>query len=199
MYELDKTYTNHFFYTNSISTMPQALFLVPEFIRVFGIKKVLDIGCATGLYLKTFQMNNVSGLGIEGSTIPQRLKWVPSNYIVQKDLRFEINKFSGYDFVLSMEVAEHIEEEYADVYVNNLTKHNADTIFMTAAPPGHAGTAHVNCQPKQYWVDKIEKKGYTNTLAYDDMIKHYAAKATEEGVFIHHWFLPNFMVFKKEN
>ena len=70
MYELDKTYTNHFFYTNSISTMPQALFLVPEFIRVFGIKKVLDIGCATGLYLKAFQMNNVSGLGIEGSTIP---------------------------------------------------------------------------------------------------------------------------------
>lgn len=199
MYKLDDVYTNKFFYNNCLTTASMALYMTPYYIRTFNVNKVLDIGCATGLYLKAFKMNGVDGLGIEGSTIPDRLKMVPSNYIVKKDLRFDIGKYSGYNFVMSIEVAKHIEGQYADTYVNNLTNHNADTIFMTAAPPGQGGDAHVNCQPKTYWVDKIEKKGYINTTEYDHIFKAAAAVASDEGAFIHHWFLPNFMVFKKEN
>ena len=199
MYELDEVCDYEIFYKNAMTTAPQTLYMVPYFVKMFNVDKVIDIGCATGLYLKAFKMYGVDGIGVEGSNIPTQLMWVPPNYIIKRDLRFEIEEKNGYNFLMSIEVAEHIEESFADTYVTNLTKHGVDTIFMTAAPPGQGDTAHVNCQPKQYWVDKIEKKGYTNTLAYDDMIKHYAAKATEEGVFIHHWFLPNFMVFKKEN
>jgi len=198
VYKLDDIYTNRFFYNNCMATASQALYMVPYFIKVFNVKRVLDLGCATGLWLKAFRMNQIDGLGIEGSTIPQHLKMVPSNYIVQKDLRFEIDKRLGFNFIMSIEVAEHIEREYADVYVNNLTKHGADTIFMTAAPPGQGGDAHVNCQPKTYWVDKIEQKGYINTTEYDYEFHIAAEKAGDEGAFIHHWFLPNFMVFKKE-
>lgn len=199
MYKLDDVYTNKFFYNNCLATASMALYMTPYLIKLFDVNRVLDIGCATGLWLKAFRMCGVEGIGIEGSTIPDRLKMVPANYIVQKDLRLDIDTYKGYDFVMSVEVAEHIEAEYADIYVNNLTKHEANTIFFTGAPPGQGGDAHVNCQPKSYWVEKMAKNGYTNTLEYDAAIHEAAAGASEEGAFIHHWFLPNFMVFKKEN
>jgi len=49
------------------------------------------------------------------------------------------------------------------------------------------------------WVDKVDENGYINTLEYDDEIKAYGTLAGPEGYFIHHWFMPNFMVFKKDN
>jgi hypothetical protein len=198
MYELDKVYTNRFFYNNTIATASQALYIVPFFKLWFNVSKVLDVGCASGLYLKAFQMNGTDGVGIEGSTIPERQLMVPKEYILKEDLRFDVGKHLDCNFVMSIEVAEHIEEEFSDTFVRNLTKHRADTIFMTAAPPGQGGDAHVNCQPKEYWVEKVEKNGYTNTLEYDDEIKAACQLAGAENAFIHHWFIPNsYMVFKK--
>jgi hypothetical protein len=31
---------------------------------------------------------------------------------------------------------------------------------MTSAPVGQGGTNHVNCQPKEYWIEKMEKRGF---------------------------------------
>ena len=176
----------------------QALYLAPHLISIFKITKVLDVGCASGLYLKAFRMNGIDGIGIEGSTISARMKMVDSNYIVQKDLRFDIPKYPNVNFVMSIEVAEHIEEEYVDIYVNNLTKHEAQHIFITATPPAQVGTSHVNCQLKEYWVEKIEKNGYNETSEYDERIDKVVSCAGEENAIIHHWFLNNYMVFKKE-
>ena len=197
MYNLDQTYDAHFFYTNVMVCASQALYITPHLIDIFKITKVLDIGCASGLYLKAFRMNGIDGIGVEGSTIHDRMKMVDPNYIVQKDLRFDIPKYSNVDFVMSIEVAEHIEKEYADVYVNNLTKHGAQHILLTAAPPGQSGAAHVNCQPKEYWVEKIEKNGYTNTSGYDERIDKVVSTAGAENATIHHWFSDSYMVFKK--
>ena len=100
-----------------------------------------------------------------------------------------------------MKVAECIESQYADIYVNNVMKHGTDTIFMTLSPADQGGDVHINCQPKDYWVEKISKKGYIYTDEYKDDIRNIITKAGDHvtlAAVIIDWFEENYMVFKKE-
>lgn len=62
------------------------------------------------------------------------------------------------DLVISIEVAEHIAEEFVDHYLDTLA--NGRIVCMTAALPDQDGHHHVNCQPSQYWIEKMTTRGY---------------------------------------
>ena len=64
----------------------------------------------------------------------------------------------------SLEVAEHIPIESADVFIENLVRHSDGMILFSAAPPGQGGEFHVNEQPYDYWRQKFKRHGYA---AYD--------------------------------
>lgn len=64
-----------------------------------------------------------------------------------------------YDLALSFELAEHLPERYADNLVDTLAN-AGDTIVMTAATPGQGGTHHVNEQPREYWYEKFQSRGF---------------------------------------
>ena len=63
------------------------------------------------------------------------------------------------DLVWSCEVAEHIIPEKVDYYIDTLT--NGRVIAMSHALPGQDGHHHVNCQPREYWIEKITNRGYS--------------------------------------
>jgi hypothetical protein len=63
------------------------------------------------------------------------------------------------DLVWSCEVAEHIQPEKVDNYIETLS--NGKVIAMTHAVPGQAGHHHVNCQPAEYWIDLMASHGYS--------------------------------------
>lgn len=64
---------------------------------------------------------------------------------------------------------------------------------MTHALPGQVGYHHVNCQPKEYWINLFAQRGFaykeveTNTLKECMGDKPYG-----------HWVRNSFMLFKKE-
>ncbi len=60
---------------------------------------------------------------------------------------------------MSFEVAEHLEEQFADVFIDNITK-LSDVVVFSAAIPQQGGTHHVNEQWASYWTEKFRKKGY---------------------------------------
>jgi hypothetical protein len=67
-----------------------------------------------------------------------------------------------YDLAISCEVAEHLEERFADLFVEKLTA-AAPRVFLTAAEPDTGlgpGLYHVNEQPHAYWVKKMAGKGF---------------------------------------
>ena len=64
------------------------------------------------------------------------------------------------DLAQSFEVAEHIEEEYADIFLHNLLKDDPDIVLLTAAPIGQHGFKHVNCQEREYWMTKMKNMGW---------------------------------------
>lgn len=56
-------------------------------------------------------------------------------------------------------MAEHLEEEQEEVYLENITK-TSDQILFTAAVPGQMGVNHINEQWQSYWIKKFRERGY---------------------------------------
>ena len=163
-YDLDEAYTAGFFGWDNNAPQQKVLaqYFVPRIVERFKPKYVLDVGCGTGQWLDEYRKYSVLAKGIEGSgnafiemseeTKKNVLKWDLRDKIKEEDYSI--------DFVQSFEVAEHIEEEYADIFIHHLVKDDPDVILLTAASPGQAGHQHVNCKNREYWEVKMKNNGY---------------------------------------
>lgn len=154
-------------------------------------ESVIDFGCAIGTHLEPFYIKGVSIKGIEGNKYAIENSVVPSRYLVQHDLREPFVSSGYYDLALSIEVAEHIPEEFADVYVDTVCD-AAERIVMTAAPPGQGGTHHVNEQTQEYWIQKFENRGF-----------RFEQNETEEVASLFDvdnsiWVKNNLLIFERE-
>ena len=192
-YDVDGAYNESFFGwdNNALQQQQLAQYLVPKIVERFRPKYVLDIGCGTGQWLDEYRKYKVRTRGIESASAA----WVSMSEKTQKnvvkwDLRNKLKKTYKPDLVQSLEVAEHIEEDYADVFIYNLVKHNADIIFLTAAPPGKGGNQHVNCQEREYWMAKMKNNGY---LFDQDILNEVLGWGTLEKSPV--WWSTNLMVF----
>ena len=94
------------------------------------------------------------------------------------------------DFAQSFEVAEHIEEEYADIFLHNLIKDDPDTVLLTAASVGQHGLQHVNCQEREYWMTKMKNNGY---LFNQDLLNEIRGCGEPDECPL--WWYSNLMVF----
>lgn len=117
-------------------------------------KTLVDVGCATADLVEGFIGLGVDAYGLEGSSNCVPFLRVPKEKVLIMDLRLPIPYERSFDVALCLEVAEHIEPEYSDQFVRNLSK-LSNSVVLTAAPPGQGGHYHVNCQPKEYWIDKM--------------------------------------------
>jgi cyclopropane fatty-acyl-phospholipid synthase-like methyltransferase len=192
-YNLNKAYDESFFGWDNNAHQQQLLaqYLVPKIVERFCPKYVLDIGCGSGQWLDEYRKYNVLTKGVEGSsnawnTMSDETKEV----VVEWDLRDKIEEDYNIDFAQSFEVAEHIEEEYADVFIHNLIKDNPDIVLFTAAPPGQDGAQHVNCQDREYWMAKMKNNGY---LFDQNTLNEVLGWGTLEGS--PGWWSSNLMIF----
>lgn len=152
-------------------------------------RSLIDLGCATGDFVNGFLDMGVDAYGLEGTTncldyiqIPRErmLIWdlrkkLPHQEAIDKGIPFGLR--TGFGVALCLEVAEHIEEEHCDVFLDNLAT-LSKKIVMSYAPPGQGGHYHVNCQDAEYWVDKMYVRGFlVNNIVRDKIKKFWIAVA----------------------
>jgi SAM-dependent methyltransferase len=133
-------------------------------INRFTIKSMLDIGCGEGHCLRYCAELGLKVKGFDGLSANVERAVAP---ITLHDLRSGPFHWRA-DLVHCCEVVEHIEERYAGNVLRTMA--NGRVIAMTHAVPGQAGYHHVNCQPSDYWIQKVEAMGYL-----------YRPRETEEG------------------
>lgn len=186
MYDLDKAYNKKFFLRRK-SLAWRVPIVVDAIVSTLHPRKVIDVGCGNGDLVVGFQKSlKQPAYGIEGTmnALDSMEPWM-QNYIFIRDIR----KHLGYDFLvhkmdlaICFEVAEHIEDDYADVFVDNLCL-LSDTILMSAAPPGQGGHCHVNCQPWDYWFHKFTNRGYRhNHDVVDELKRIWGPWANKKGI-----------------
>ncbi len=120
---------------------------------------VVDFGCGTGEWLEVYKSLGCAVLGIDGDIVKEeKLKILKSEFMVF-DLKKEVKLDNKFTIASCLEVAEHLEEQYADKLIDSLTD-CADIIVFSAAIPFQKGVHHVNCQWPQYWISKFNIRGY---------------------------------------
>ena len=195
-YDLDEAYTEGFlgWGDNAAQQKVLAEYFVPKIVEKLNPKYVLDVGCGTGQWLDEYRKYNIKTKGIEGSSNAWHIMSDETKEVVLKrDLRDKIEEEDyNIDFVQSFEVAEHIEEEYADVFIHNLIKDDPDIVLLTAAPAGQegGGVQHVNCKEREYWMIKMKDKDY---LFNQDLVNEIKSWDTPEDCPL--WWYSNLMVF----
>jgi SAM-dependent methyltransferase len=157
-------YTPAFFDSLTEGTRESARTVIPAVIELLQPASVLDVGCGTGTWLSEWRRAGLTDItGIDGDYVDRAALQLTADQFVPADLRKPFSLGRKFDLVQSFEVAEHLEEPYADAFVQSLTEHG-ETILFSAAVPGQGGTHHVNEQWPSYWAEKFAKAGYT---AYD--------------------------------
>ncbi|MEI9914287.1 MAG: methyltransferase domain-containing protein [Candidatus Saccharibacteria bacterium] len=137
-----------------------ALHLVPLLSNLLHPKSVLDVGGGIGEWLQVWQKYGVEDfLDVDGKYISTSQLLIPKSKFLAHDLTRPLKLGRKFDLVMSLEVAEHLDNKVAEIFVESLTRH-ADTIFFSAAIPGQGGTHHVNEQWPSYWAKKFIIHGY---------------------------------------
>lgn len=95
----------------------------------------------------------------------------------------------NYDWIMSLEVAEHIPEKFEHIFLDNIFRHAREGILLSWAVPGQGGLDHINNQPLSYVVNIMEKNGF-----YRD---ENASKKLQESAQLP-WIRSNLNVYRRK-
>lgn len=156
-------------------------------------KSIIDFGCGSSWILYYFMQRQCKITGIEKNMFAEKfIHHIVRDNILYRDLRESVNIPETYNMAICLEVAEHIDEKYADQLISNITK-NAPILIFSAATPGQGGSEHVNEKPFIYWKEKIFLQGFSL-----DKEKTNSLRKTLREKKIKLWYSKNITVFKKE-
>jgi len=155
-----------------------------ELMRRFNVGSVLDVDCGEGHAVKWFRDRGLLAEGIDALPLNVERAVTP----IQLWDVTEGSLFHSCDLVWCCEVAEHIAPAYVDGLLDNLT--NGRVVAMTHALPGQGGWHHVHCMPAEYWVSKMEDRGYA--LVADNAWWREIARLDGEG----NYFAQSGLVFQ---
>jgi len=126
------------------------------FLKRGGNTPIYDFGAGLGSYLKDLKNAGFNNLiGFEGDP-PKNKVFDP---ILKQDLTIPFN-LGQKGNILSLEVGEHIDAKYMNIYLDNLCL-NCDKYLITSwAVRGQAGFGHVNCLNNDEILPLFEYRGF---------------------------------------
>jgi len=91
-----------------------------------------------------------------------------------------------YDWVLSMEVLEHIKVQYETIVLDNIDRSAGYGAVLSWASPGQSGFYHVNNRPAEYLNKVMKKRGFRLDLKTSKKLRTISTLP---------WLKRNLMVF----
>lgn len=180
-------YTNTFYDVLERMAFASAEIIVPILKEFFAPNSVVDIGCGTGAWLRSFQHHGVYDvMGIDhfcGLQLPMKIS---SEHVLDMDLRYIRPLDRRFDLALCLEVAEHLGPENADGLVRFLTSVSPIVAF-SAAIPQQGGVNHQNEQWPRYWTNLFSKFDYVALDFLRPLIWDFESVAV--------WYRQNLLIF----
>lgn len=186
-----RAYDQKFIQYAATSSRYGASRVIPVVLSALDVRSVLDIGCAGGGWLSEWQQAGIADIfGVDGAYVDLSDLAIDRERFMPADLSkpFELGK--TFDLVQSLEVAEHIDEAAAGIFVANIVKHAGRFILFSAAVPGQGGEYHINEQPYDYWRRHFAANGFS---AYDFVRPQIAADNR-----ISFWYRYNIVLFVRD-
>jgi 2-polyprenyl-3-methyl-5-hydroxy-6-metoxy-1,4-benzoquinol methylase len=154
--------------------------------KLFWKCGVVDLGCGSGKYVQSLRNRGIDCDGYDGNA---RIEEFTGGVCKAWDLTVPKTLPKKYDWVLSLEVAEHIPREHEATYIQNLHNNNTKGIVLSWADIGQNGDGHVNCRRGEYVRRVFEKLGYGADTKQTEILRLCASLG---------WFKKNIIVFRKK-
>ena len=153
-------YTKTFYERLRSGAMQSAEVIVPLVLEFVSARSVVDVGCGDGSWLAVFQRYGVDEiLGLDGDYVDREMLQISQERFQACDLTKPLAIIREFDLAVSLEVAEHLPPECAEVFVRGLTE-LAPVVLFSAAIPFQGGTHHLNEQWPDTWAGLFRKRGY---------------------------------------
>lgn len=190
----DQAYDQTFFSNHSTGMHRSAEALLPLIMDVVKPRRMIDIGCGEGHWLKVAKgLGATEVLGIDGSYVDR------SRLVIEQSEYRDVDLGAGphtaaslglkpFDLCISLEVAEHLESRSAQEFVDLLCS-VAPVILFSAAIPYQGGTHHVNEQWPDYWFERFSKRGY--------QVADTLRPAIWDREDIQPWYVQNVMIYAR--
>lgn len=158
---------------------------------VFKDKTVGDFGGGLGHYTKKFRTDGLvkSVECIDGAF---NVYDVTGGLCSYADLTEPLNYLPVYDWILSLEVGEHIPQPHELSFVSNLYRHSAEGVVISWAVPGQYGLSHVNEKTNEDVIAMFESATfYLDSYMTETLRNSVGPKCP--------WFKGSLMVFRKKS
>jgi len=156
-----------------------------EFLKKENVSNIADLGCGLAQYVSNFANNGINATGFDGNPkTPELTNGLASVLDLAVPFTFE----TPYEWIMSIEVGEHLPAHYEDVYIHNLHNNNQKGIIMSWALEGQGGLGHFNERNNHYIKNKIMALGYTNDMEAETFLREASSLW---------WFKNTLMVFRK--
>lgn len=155
-----------------------------------NIQSFNDFGAGVGQYKAAVQRERprVKWRSFDGAG---NVETYTTSFVSWADLTMPIS-IAPADWVISLEVGEHVPNKFEAMVVRNLHKHNCKGVILSWAVLGQGGHSHVNCHSNTYVIDLFRDLGYVEDMA----LKQKFRGSKHEGQY--EWFLNSLMIFRKK-
>lgn len=156
-----------------------------QFFKEEGAESVVDLGCGMGEYVKALLSNQIHCEGYDGN---------PDTFLLSggiahvADLSAPVDLGKKFDWVLSLEVGEHLPKKFETQFIENLDRHNSHGIVLSWALKGQGGYGHFNEQPNEHIKNLMASYGYLNDIEAENKLRECSYLP---------WFKNTIMVFRR--
>lgn len=128
---------------------------ISNLIMSDGSKSVVDLGCGSGKYVQLFNNAGLTARGLDGN--PKTHKFDKNCDVA--DLAKPI-RITPYEWVVSLETAEHIPKEYERQFLTTTTNSALKGIVLSWFPDDGHGIGHVNPRSNEWVKSQMHNYGW---------------------------------------
>jgi hypothetical protein len=144
-------YDREFYDDLKSGSLRSASVIIPVVLGHVPVQSAIDIGCGQGAWLRVLEECGVRDiLGYDGDHVERSRLLIDPAKFKAVDLREDFKLDRTCDLAISLEVAEHLPNEFAEPLVRRLVT-AAPVVLFSAAIPAQGGTEHVNERWQDYW------------------------------------------------
>ena len=158
---------------------------ISSFLRNEHCTSVIDMGCGGGHYVKHLKSTGLKVLGIDGN--PKTHEFTEDCIVGDLTGLLPLLPFKA-DWLICLEVGEHIPPQYETMFIDNLCQNLKSGLIISWFPTEGHGIGHFNPRSNEYVKDKLLDREFIS----DEM----AQKNLRDAATLW-WFKESLMVFRR--